>query len=107
LGNGHLYSPAGVDFVQGKVIQHEDYANVEQAALIADLASLEVRGEMAVPADAGDCRQWRQAIKSRLDTARSRFDELAASRTGTENLREASADLLMQWYVHGREKQPV
>jgi len=102
LGNGHLYSPAGVDFVQGKTIHHEDYAGVEQAALIAYLANLDIRGEVEVPSDEAGCRQWRQAVETRLDAARSRLDTLTGSRTGSENLREASADLLMQWFIHGR-----
>jgi len=102
LGNGHLYSPAGVDFAQGKKIHHEDYANVAQAALVAELANLEVRGEIEVPAGEADCQKWRADMKTRLDAARSRFDSLTGSRTGSENLREAAANLLMQWFIHGR-----
>jgi hypothetical protein len=102
LGNGHLYSPAGVDFVQGKTIHHEDYAGVEQAALVADLANLEIRGQVELPADEDACAEWHRAIEKRLADARSRFDALAGSRTGTQTLREASADLLMQWFIHGR-----
>jgi hypothetical protein len=102
LGNGHMFSPAGVDFVQGKTIHQETYAHPAQAALVALLANLEIRGQIQVPADEAACAEWEEAIKRRLTDARNRFDDLAGSRTGTQTLREASAGLLLQWFLHGR-----
>jgi hypothetical protein len=102
LGPRHLYDPKGVDFVQGKSHQQQTYAGIEQAALVAALANLEIRGLVELPDDDDTCRQWRQGIDGRLATARARFDTLTGSRTGSENLRDAAADLLMQWFIHGR-----
>jgi len=103
LGPGHLYSPSGVEFVQGKTVQHEAYAGVEQAAVVAVLANLEIRGEVEVPTDEAACRELRRMLESRQSAARNRFGELTGTRTGSENLREAAADLLLQWFIHGRE----
>jgi hypothetical protein len=102
LGKGDMFSPAGVDFAQGKTIHHETYAHPAQAALVALLANLEIRGQVELPADEDACAEWHKAIERRLADARSRFDALAGSRTGTQTLRDAAAGLLMQWFVHGR-----
>ena len=102
LGNGHMFDPAGVDFAQGKTIHHETYAHPAQAALAALLANLEIRGEVELPSEEGDCLEWQKAVENRLADARARFDALAGSRTGTQALRVAAAGLLMQWFVHGR-----
>ena len=102
LGKGHMFSPAGVDFAQGKTVHHETYANPEQAALAAMLANLEIRGQVELPADEAACAEWHRAIEKRLADARSCFDALAGSRTGTQTLRDAAAGLLRQWFLHGR-----
>ena len=53
-------------------------------------------------ADEADCAEWQKAIEKRLADARTRFDSLAGSRTGTQTLRDAAASLLTQWFLHGR-----
>jgi hypothetical protein len=102
LGNGHMFSPAGVDFVQGKAVHHETYAHPPQAALVALLANLEIRGQVELPTGEGACAEWRKAVEERLAASRARFDALAGSRTGTRTLRDAAAGLLTQWFLHGR-----
>jgi hypothetical protein len=104
LGKGHMFSPSGVDFAQGKTVHHETYAHPAQAALVTLLANLELRGQVEVPADQATCAEWHKDIENRLADARSRFDALAGSRTGTGTLRESAAGLLMQWFLHGREQ---
>ena len=91
-----------MDFAQGKTIHHETYSHPAQAALVALLANLEIRGQVELPADEAACAEWHKAIEKRLADARNRFDALAGSRTGTQTLRDAAAGLLMQWFVHGR-----
>ena len=102
LGKSHMFSPAGVEFVQGKTVHQETYASPDQAALAALLANLEIRGQIDLPANEEDCAQAHKAIEKRLADARTRFEALAGSRTGTQPLREAAAGLLMQWFLHGR-----
>jgi len=102
LGKGHMFSPASVDFTQGKTVYHETYAHPAQAALAALLANLEIRGQVKLPADEADSDEWQKAIQKRLAHARTRFEALAGSRTGTQPLRDAAAGVLMQWFLHGR-----
>jgi hypothetical protein len=102
MGKTHMFNPAGVDFAQGKTILHETYANPAQAALAAMLANLEIRGQVELPADEGDCAEWQRAVENRLADARNRFDSLASSRTGTERIRDGTTNILIQWFLHGR-----
>ncbi len=104
LGRAFMFSPSGVDFTQGNAVLHETYAHPDQGALVATLANLEIRGKVEVPKDAKDCKQWNKTIASRLSAARTRFEELAGSRTGDEKLRDGTVAVLMQWLVHGRER---
>jgi hypothetical protein len=102
LGNAHLFDPSAVVFGKGREKRQVSYGGPEQAALVSLLAGLEIRGEVSLPASENDCKEWVRIIRGRLDAARAKFESLAASRTGTEKLREQTRDLLMQWYIHGR-----
>ena len=102
LGPQDMFSPAGVDFREGKTVHHETYAGPEQAALVATLANLGIRGAVGVPRDESTSAQWQERITCRLATGRARFEELAASRTGTRRLQEETAALLLHWHIHGR-----
>jgi hypothetical protein len=102
LGSGHLYCPAGVVYTIGKSSYQEEYANVEQARLVVLLAEHGIRERIELPPDPATCEQWREAVMARLLAARKRFQSLAGSRTGSDTLQEATADLLMQWFIHGR-----
>lgn len=106
LGKGHLLTPAGVDFLQGKTVHYETYAHPEQAALVANLANLEIRGHVEVPSDVQECQKCLKDIESRLADARNRFETLADSRTGTQTLRDGATGLLVQWFIHGRSYGP-
>lgn len=102
LGNSHMFSATGVDFAQGKSIQHETYSGPEQAALVAALANLEIRGQVEVPSEERTCRQWRKDIAARLSAARARCKDLARTRAGHEDLVDEVVALLVHWLVHGR-----
>jgi hypothetical protein len=102
FGPDHMLHPCGVDFKVAKHTTQMDYASPEQAALVTRLALLDVRGEVRVPADAKVCRRILHELQARLAAAEGRFAEVAASRTGTERLQHRTAELLMQWYIHGR-----
>lgn len=101
-GAGHMFTPNGVDFAQGKSVHHETYANAPQAKLVEVLANLEMRGDLEVPADGPACQEWIEKIRVRLSEARERFELLAGTRTGVEPLRSGATGLLMQWFLHGR-----
>jgi hypothetical protein len=102
LGSANLYDPHAVEFRHGKDVAQVTYAGLEQAALVAELANLEIRGDVPLPAGDPACSQLRQAIGQRLTAARQVFEELVNVRTGTDRLRQSAVGLLMQWFIHGR-----
>ena len=102
LRNGRMSNPAVVGFAKGKTLHEETYAHPAQAALVALLANLGIRGQFKVPADETACDEWRNAIQNRLADARRRFDDLAGLRANKRSLRKAIAGVLMQWFLHGR-----
>jgi len=102
FGPDHMLHPCGVDFKVAKHTTQMDYASPEQAALIARLAALDLRGQVSVPADAKVCRRVLHELVARLAAAETRFAEVAASRTGTERLQQRTAELLIQWFIHGK-----
>jgi hypothetical protein len=78
-----------------------DYASPEHAALVVALAELEIRGSVTLPDTAAACQECREQLATRLASARARFTELAASRTGQESMREQVVFILLQWLIHG------
>ena len=74
----------------------------EEAELVKLLADLGVSGLVQIPQSTAGCQRVFSAISERLAAARARFEELAATRTGMEKLREDIVDLLVRWFIHGR-----
>jgi hypothetical protein len=101
-GANHLFDPNAVVFANGKDRKEVTYRNVEQAALVAILANLEIRGKVKLPQDYKNCAHWIEQIEKRLRSAHSTFENIATSRTGTARLQEQTTDMLMQWFIHGR-----
>lgn len=97
-----LFAPNRVHF--GKASKTEmDYRSREQAELVVRLANLGISGELKLPEHPKDCVKLLSLVDERLKQARGRFEELAKSRTGDEHLREQLTDLLIRWFVKGRE----
>jgi hypothetical protein len=71
------------------------------------LANLGVSGDLKVPTTDEACTQIQKLVESRLEPVRSRFQELAASRTGDEGVRRQLMDVLERWFVLGRVKEAV
>ena len=102
LGADHMFDPTAVVFKTNQDHQQINYSTVEQAALIVKLADLDIRGKVNIPRDAPDCNLWLQQINDRITHAQTRFNSLSASRTGNTRLQEQVANLLLQWFIHGR-----
>jgi hypothetical protein len=100
-GSDDMFSPASVSFKQGAKAVEMDYASPEHAALVVALAELEIRGSVTLPDTAAACQECREQLATRLASARARFTELAASRTGQESMREQVVFILLQWLIHG------
>jgi hypothetical protein len=78
-------------------------ASQGQAELIARLANLGIKGKARLTADPDKSAHLLHHINARIDRADSRFKELAASRTGDERIQTQLAELLLSWFVLGRE----
>ncbi len=102
LGASDMFDPNGVVFKGNKEAHHVRYASPEQAALVAALAEVGIRGHIEVPKLAADCGQCLKELRIRIKSAEEHFAELAASRTGTQSLQEKTTTLLLHWFVHGR-----
>ena len=74
----------------------------EEAELVKLLADTGVHGAVHVPGSAGACESLRKRLESRITSARSRFEELAQTRTGLSDKQSEIVDLLMLWFVSGR-----
>jgi len=103
LGASDMFDPSGVVFKGNKETHHANYANPEQAALVAALASVGIRGRLEVPKSAVDCGRCVEQLRNRIERAERHFRELSASRTGAQSLQEKTATLLLHWYIHGRK----
>lgn len=102
LGAGDMFNPSGVVFKGDRDSHQATYASPEQAALVAELAEVGMRGRVDVPKSSSDCDRCLKQLQARLASAQERFAEVAALRTGAQSLQEKTAALLMQWYVQGR-----
>ena len=102
LGASDMFNPKGVVFKANKEIHHITYASPEQAALAAALAGAGIRGAVEVPTSAAACARCLEELRNRIHRAKEQFTDLAASRTGTQSLQAKTTDLLMHWYLHGR-----
>jgi len=99
-----LYGDAAVQFGKSKPTR-VDCESAGQANLMAMLANLGVSGDLKMPTTDEACTQIQKLVESRLEAARSRFRELAASRTGDEGVRRQLMDVLEGWFVLGRAKE--
>jgi hypothetical protein len=102
LSPSPMFDPNTVYFGKGRNI-HVDCQSRGQAELVQRLASLGISGEVKLPADLDACFKLLDRVNVRLDKARTRFMELAESRTGDERLRNELLEVLERWFVLGRE----
>lgn len=74
----------------------------EEAELVKLLADLGVHGTVNAPLDSDECASLIDRIEERIGTAKSRFEELASTRTSLEEKQKEVVDLLLRWFVLGR-----
>lgn len=99
-----LYGDAAVYFGRKKPTR-VDCGSAGQAKLLELLANLGVSGEVHMPSTDEACAEMQKQIEERLRAARDRFEELAASRTGDENVRRQLLEVLERWFVVGRDEK--
>lgn len=74
----------------------------EEAEIVKVLADLGVYGAINLPQKADGCAKLREEIEGRIGLAKSRFEELAQTRTGLEEKQGEVVELLLRWFVLGR-----
>jgi hypothetical protein len=87
---------------RGKGRPHDSYPHRPLAEIIAELSNAGVTGEVNLPKDEKACRETVKALRERTSALKARFDELAASRTGTDELREGIVETLVRWATLGK-----
>jgi hypothetical protein len=75
----------------------------EEAELIKLLADLGIHGAVNVSPTPEGCDELSQKLRERIAHARARFEELATTRTSLEDKRTEVVDLLLRWFVLGRQ----
>jgi hypothetical protein len=102
IGADDMFNPNSVNFRQGEKKECIPYSSSEHAGLVVKLAALEIRGDISIPQDPQVCKVCLDELNSILKNANLRFNELAESRTGQEQIREKLVFIMMNWFIHGR-----
>ena len=96
-----MFDPNTVYFGKGRS-EHVDCPSQGQAELIVRIAELGVAGWIKLPAKQESCIELHRELAERIHVARTRFNELAESRTSDPRLQAQIIDQLMRWFVLGR-----
>jgi hypothetical protein len=86
---------------KGKI--KREYGSRPQAVLVFLLANLGLSGNVRLAKEKGSCQELLARIEDRLARARSRFKDLAQSRTGDERIRVQVLEVLERWFILGRK----
>jgi hypothetical protein len=73
-----------------------------EAELLKLLANLGVHGTVNISPKPDGCAELKVKIEERTALAKSRFEELARTRTNLEEKQTEVVDLLLRWFVLGR-----
>ena len=82
--------------------RHREYANRPLAELVAEITNAGFSGTLPLPVDEAACRRTLHEYRTRTAHLKARFEERAASRTGTERLQEGVASTLTRWALQGK-----
>ena len=82
---------------------HKDYPHRPMAELVAELSNAGFAERVKIPSSEKDCASAVTGLRERLDVLEKRFEELAASRTGTDKLLDGIVGTLKRWSLHGRD----
>ena len=74
----------------------------DEAELVKLLADLGVHGTVNISPKPDGCAELKVKLEERTSLAKSRFEELARTRTNLEGKQTEVVDLLLRWFVLGR-----
>ncbi len=101
LSPSPMFDPNTVYFGKSRS-EHVDCPSQAQAELIVRIAELGVAGWTKLPAKQESCVELHRELADRIHFARTRFNELAESRTSDPRLEAQIIDQLIRWFVLGR-----
>jgi hypothetical protein len=79
----------------------------EEAELVKLLADLGVHGAVNISPKMDGCVDLKGKIEKRIQAAKSRFEELAQTRTNLGEKQAEVVELLLRWFVIGRPAIPL
>jgi len=108
LPEGEVRLPAAENFFEATTVYFGKKpalshvcASRAETELVYAIAHEGLRGPVSLPATEKACRELGRLLERRITTARSKFEELAQQRAGSDKLREQVVDLLCRWFIHG------
>jgi predicted small lipoprotein YifL len=102
-----MYDRDMVYFGRGQRVARVACRSRAQAELLSRLAGLGLRGPVQLPASEEASRQSLVRLDKRLAQARATFESLAHSRSGDDKTRVQVVELLLHWFLHGRDRPAV
>jgi type I restriction-modification system DNA methylase subunit len=96
----NFFESTTVYFGKKPAVSHVGASRAE-AELVYAIAHEGLRGPVSLPATEKSCRELARILQRRFTTAKTKFEELAQQRAGSDKLREQVIDLLYRWFIHG------
>lgn len=81
----------------------KEYDSRAQAELVFRLANLGISGKVSLGTEMESCQELLNRLEEYMDKARSRFKDLAESRTSDERVQVQLMELLERWYIFGKK----
>jgi hypothetical protein len=100
-----MYDRNTVIFGKGAKAARVQCGSREQAELLERLVRHGCRGTVKLPIEASVCSNRLRQLESRLKQARAVFSDLAESCGGNDKTRDEVVELLMHWFIQGRERK--
>ncbi|MBI3653752.1 MAG: hypothetical protein HY231_22190 [Acidobacteria bacterium] len=73
-----------------------------EAELVFAITQTGLHGDISVPTNEKECSKVVQALETRLAEGKTKLEELAQQRAGSDKLREQMMNILYRWFIHGK-----
>jgi hypothetical protein len=100
---GNFFEATTVYFGQKPAINHVCDSRSE-AELLAAIAAIGVHAPVVLPDSEAESEHVLNALNQRLEEGKTKIEQLAAERAGTDKLREQVVALLWHWFTQGFPK---
>jgi hypothetical protein len=100
---GNFFEATTVYFGQKPAINRVCDSRSE-AELLAAIAAIGVRAHVVLPDSEGESEHVLKTLNQRLEEGKTKIEQLAAERAGTDKLRERVVALLWHWFTQGFPK---